>query len=128
MLRIERIAYRRITELFTLDINEDLAKDITEDLNHWLVKGEGDVTVTVKMLEDIVNDIGADEVDWERALIFQDVAFDPDYPYAHAVSLYRYLADWMNDSIWDNYDGEVDGETDDWYDRIFVIDNTAAAE
>lgn len=128
MLRIKRIAYRRITELFTLDIDEDLARDITEDLNRWIVKGEGNVEVTVKMLEDVANKVEKEDVEWERELIFQDVAFDPEYPYAHAVSLYDYLADWIDTAIWDNYDSEIDGETDDWYDRTFTVDNTAAAE
>ena len=112
MLRIERVAYRRIKELYTLDLNEDLAKEMEDNINLWLEEDYYPVEVTVQMLEDVAHEVR--DPDWNRLLRFKGTTYEQ--------TLYDYICDYFYDAIWEEKPEWLDEDTEYFEDNLVQVE------
>lgn len=114
MFRIERKAYYDYVEYYSLDINEQLLKNVNDELiEHTPDK----LTITMEQLIEIAGDKHYEKPDDD----YLNVERDFIYGYNNKIykySLGEYVSDLINDWLWESID---DSETLDCYDSYTEV-------
>ena len=106
-MKIRRYAYITATELYELEITEELVKSYNEYIRNNYTLPEGFVDLTVQDVIDIYSD-NSERSNEEITLTKWD----------YKCPLREVVEEFVSEDLWDSYVEVTDHDTDDWDDEV----------